>query len=95
MPLDDQVFVFLQTKGNLKFSGAPHPRLFEYNKLSLFWDKLGLNRFDLEKLHPDWISDMYLVILGSEKHKNSLYESNKNSLSAGGVSGKKKIEKLL
>lgn len=62
--------MYINGRGDKRFSESPHPRLVEYNRLTFFWEKFGLNKFDLEKLSPEWKDEMYLVNLGLERVKN-------------------------
>lgn len=70
MTIDEQVYLYLLTKGNKRIVGGVPYRLIEFDRLSFFWKELGLNKFDLEKCHKDWQEEIWLTHLGIEKAKN-------------------------
>lgn len=68
-PIDQQVLLYLQTRGEKKFNvGIPH-RLVEVSKLKWFWKTLGLNKVDLLKLHPEWLDEIYLTGIGFDNYE--------------------------
>lgn len=74
MALDDQVSVYLGSKGNIHFGGLP-PRLLEYNRLAFFWSTFGLDKFKLDQCTPEWVEEIYSVHLGIERVKNQQAQS--------------------
>ena len=76
--------------------------MFEYNKLKWFWSTLGLNKLDLDEMHPKWVEEMYFVGMGVErylsdgKQQTAAMHSVSNTLPA--IKGKKpmvQVKKLL
>lgn len=96
MPLDDQVYYFLSSKGSSKLSAGLPPRLLEYNKLKFFWKNFGLNKHDLLKEDPKWVEEVFLVGLGVNKVENEKVAAGGNTpISNRSFSGNVKREKLL
>lgn len=74
----------MTAKGNKRVCPGLPPRLIEYNKLSYFWEKFGLNKFDLEKCSPEWVSEMYSVGLGVDKARAEGRENAQRARGGGG-----------
>ena len=91
--MDEQVVLYSNSKGVNRLCAGVPPRLMEFNKLNYMWEKLGLNKFDLENCSPQWIEDMISVGVGLEKYKNN---SKANDVPSTGRGFKnKQVEKLL
>jgi hypothetical protein len=63
--IKEQTLLYLASKGG-KLSPSPHPRFMEYMRLKLFWEKFGLNKFDLQKCSLRWIDELYQVHIAVE-----------------------------
>lgn len=90
--LEEQVTLYLSSKGSSKVVGGPPYRLMELNKLKWFWKNLGLNKQDLLEMNNDWVQEMYSVGLTVDT-----FASTKSSepIGAERVVGNKLIKKLL
>lgn len=90
------MYLYLAAKGNSKVtSSSPHPRLIEYNRLTFFWDKFGLNKFDLENVSDEWKSAMYLVSAGVERARNASSSGAAAGTTVINSSKTKQVKKLM
>lgn len=64
----------------------------EYNRLTFFWEKLGLNKFDLQECDPRWCDEMHQVHMAIREHEAN---SRATDTPAQTVKGGKLIQKLL
>ncbi len=92
LPIGDQVFQYLISKGAPKLcAGVPY-RLIEYNKLRTMWEKLGLNKFDLDRCSPEWISEILGVIDGIERAKSNAMNTSSAPIIKSNIKGKNPVQ---
>jgi hypothetical protein len=48
------VLKYLSLKGDKRFVTGVPIRLIEFQRLAFFWEKFGLNKFDLVECDPQW-----------------------------------------
>jgi len=95
--VENTVLKYLSLKGDKRFTTGVPIRLIEFNRLTFFWDKLGLNKFDLEKCDPKWCDEIYQVHLGVENYKsNEMKKASSGSAQSANMGGKQRqVTKLL
>ncbi len=61
------IVLFAEKSNGLK---DPHPSIRQYCDLLMFWDKFGLNKFDLEKLpQPEYLRLKHIAAIEVERRQ--------------------------
>lgn len=93
MSLEEHVKRYLGSRGNKRVCAGPPPRLLEYNKLKFFWTNFGLNKYDLEKVDPRWVDEMFVVGIAAESAKYEAVNAQQNQTQNSVVANKFKVAK--
>lgn len=85
---------YLSLKGDKRFVTGVPIRLIEFQRLAFFWDKFGLNKFDLEDCDPLWCEEIYQTHMGLESFKSNA-QAEIQAKGQGGGGRRTQTEKLL